>query len=214
MPLPATGPPSDKPPTMLSSANRHLLASAVAGERAGIEGLLEVLRPLVLRYCRARLGTGPRRVEDAEDCAQEVLLGVLRALPGYRHGTDRFLGFVYGIAAHKVVDSYRRHARDASVPVAEFPDSGWGLSDTSRGVEEVERRQDIEHLLGRLAPQYREILILRVILGLPARDTAAALGMPSAGAVRIAQHRALTALRQLIVARSAAADQRAEPGRM
>jgi RNA polymerase sigma-70 factor (ECF subfamily) len=52
-------------------------------------------------------------------------------------------------------------------------------------------------LMQRLPAQQREILILRVAVGLSADETAAALGM-SAGAVRVAQHRALGKLRTLV----------------
>jgi RNA polymerase sigma-70 factor (ECF subfamily) len=48
--------------------------------------------------------------------------------------------------------------------------------------------------LAELPQAQREILILRVALGMSTEETAAALGM-STGAVRVAQHRALTTMR-------------------
>ncbi|HEX3005666.1 MAG TPA: sigma-70 family RNA polymerase sigma factor, partial [Angustibacter sp.] len=51
-------------------------------------------------------------------------------------------------------------------------------------------------LLAQLPETQREILTLRVAAGWSADETARALGM-SAGAVRVAQHRALGRLRQL-----------------
>ena len=45
-----------------------------------------------------------------------------------------------------------------------------------------------------LSPQQRAVLSLRIVVGLNANDAARALGM-SAAAVRVAQHRALRALR-------------------
>jgi RNA polymerase sigma-70 factor (ECF subfamily) len=52
-------------------------------------------------------------------------------------------------------------------------------------------------LMRRLPAQQREILTLRVAVGMSTDETAAALGM-STGAVRVAQHRALTKLRAMI----------------
>ena len=52
-------------------------------------------------------------------------------------------------------------------------------------------------LLDRLPENLREIMLLRVAAGLTAEETGAALGM-TAGAVRVAQHRALTKMRQLV----------------
>ncbi len=175
--------------------DRELLVSAVAGDRNATDALLRMLRPAVLGYCRARLGSQHRRDSDAEDCAQEILLGVLGALPGYRHDVDRFLGFVFGIAAHKVVDARRRGGRDISAPVAEPRQAA--LEPLCHDGD-LEGHQRVEHLLSRLASQQRDVVILRVLVGLSARETAGALGMASEGAVRVSQHRALITLRRRI----------------
>ncbi|MET8848471.1 sigma-70 family RNA polymerase sigma factor [Amycolatopsis sp. NPDC004625] len=53
-------------------------------------------------------------------------------------------------------------------------------------------------LLQLLAPQQREVVVLRIVVGLSAEETGAALGM-SAGQVRVAQHRGLTRLRKLML---------------
>ena len=53
-------------------------------------------------------------------------------------------------------------------------------------------------LLARLPGHLRELVILRVVTGLSAEETGNVLGM-SAGAVRVAQHRALARLRALAV---------------
>ncbi len=86
---------------------------------------------------------------------------MLSALPRYRDEGRPFEAFVFGIAAHKVVDVQRAAAR-AAVPI-------------------------------------RELITLRVTVGLSAEETGRALGM-SAGAVRVAQHRALAKLRSLAAA--------------
>ena len=52
-------------------------------------------------------------------------------------------------------------------------------------------------LLRRLPRQQRELLVLRVLAGLSAQETGNELGM-SAGAVRVAQHRALARLRAIV----------------
>jgi RNA polymerase sigma-70 factor, ECF subfamily len=53
-------------------------------------------------------------------------------------------------------------------------------------------------LLDLLPAKQREILILRVVVGLSAEETADAVGS-SPGAVRVAQHRALARLRAEII---------------
>ena len=58
---------------------------------------------------------------------------------------------------------------------------------------EAQRARD---LLTRLPDHQRELVLLRVVAGLSAEETGNVLGM-SAGAVRVAQHRALARLRAM-----------------
>src|SRR5690606_40335384 len=100
-----------------------LVSAAVDGDRQSIERLLAEIRPLVVRYCRARVGRAERSFASADDVAQEVCLAVLTALPTYKDQGRPFLAFVYGIAAHKVADAHRALARNRSEPVADVRDT-------------------------------------------------------------------------------------------
>src|ERR1700754_1492022 len=98
------------------------VGAAVEGDPRAIDRVLASIRPLVVRYCRARVGRQERSFASADDVAQEVCLAVLMALPSYRDQGRPFLAFVYGIAAHKVADAHRASARNRSEPVADVPD--------------------------------------------------------------------------------------------
>ena len=176
-------------------------ARAVAGDPAAIADLVSRFHPAVHRYCRARLGRFAGSYDAADDVAQEVFVAVLAALPRYRDEGKPFAAFVFGIAAHKVADAQRAAYR-RPVPVADIPDA----PDLADGPEdEMLRRANAAQaraLLEHLSAEQREILLLRVAAGLSAEETGAALGM-TAGAVRVAQHRALVRLRALAVAEEA-----------
>jgi RNA polymerase sigma-70 factor (ECF subfamily) len=175
----------------------ELAVRAGGGDRAAVEELLTRIRPIVVRYCRARLGrTGRGAYTTADDVAQEVCIAVLGALPRYRAGGSPFTAFVFGIAAHKVADAHRGAARDRSEPFATLPEQ----ADLNAGPEAraiaLDAAGRMRGLLERLTPQHREVVVLRVAVGLTAEETGRALGMTS-GAVRVAQHRALNRLRAL-----------------
>ena len=123
-------------------------------------------------------------------------MAVVRALPRYTDEGTPFAAFVHGIAAHKVSDALRTAYRDRSTATDELPDR----PDPAAGPEDAllseERAEAARRLLDRLPPAHRELLLLRVVNGLTAEQTGAVLGM-SAGAVRVAQHRALARLRVL-----------------
>src|SRR5690349_2343970 len=89
---------------------RELTARAVGGHPAAIESLLLQIRPMVLRYCRARLGRFSGQYQSADDVAQEVCIALVSALPRYRDMGRPFVSFVFGIASHKVADAMRSAA--------------------------------------------------------------------------------------------------------
>lgn len=175
------------------------VSAAVEGDPRAIERVLASIRPLVVRYCRARVGRQERNFASADDVAQEVCLAVLTALPSYRDQGRPFLAFVYGIAAHKVADAHRAAGRNRSEPVAEVPDE----PETDAGPEQRALRQELtkqmSELLQVLPDKQREIVLLRVVVGLSAEETAEAVGS-TPGAVRVAQHRALARLRKTLSA--------------
>ncbi|MDT7786766.1 MAG: polymerase sigma-70 factor, subfamily [Pseudonocardiales bacterium] len=179
---------SNKP----EAADSHV-ALAVAGDRAAINRLLGTIRPLVVRYCRARVGS----FASADDVAQDVCLAVLTSLPSYRDQGRPFLAFVYGIAAHKVADSYRSHSRNRAEPVSEVPESVDDEAGPEQRAMQGEVSSQMAALLRVLPEKQREIVVLRVVVGLSAEETAEAVGS-TPGAVRVAQHRALTRLRREI----------------
>jgi len=173
----------------------ELVAAAMAGDRNAVGRVLTIIRPLVVRYCRARLGAPDRSSASADDVAQEVCLAVLTALPGYRVQGKPFLAFVYGIAAHKVIDAHRASARNRSEPVADVPDSVEAGDGPEQRALRVELSGEMGRLLDQLPDKQREILVLRVVVGLSAEEAAEAVGS-TPGAVRVAQHRALARLRK------------------
>ena len=183
---------------MTGSADNSTATAAAHGDRRAVAELLSTVRPLVVRYCRARVGTQERAQTSADDVAQDVCLAVLTALPGFRDQGRPFLAFVYGIAAHKVADAHRAAARNRSEPVADVPEE----PDYHAGPEQRALRNElsleVRDMLKDLPPKQREILVLRVVVGLSAEETAIAVGS-TPGAVRVAQHRALSKLRDALL---------------
>ena len=179
-----------------------LASRAVTGDRRATEDLIGVVHQMVHRYCRGRLSRFPGAEHAADDVAQEVCIAVLSALPRYRDEGKPFEAFVYRIAAFKVADLQRSAYRSAQ-PQAELPD----VIDLSDGPETLAIRtldaREARSLLDQLPETLRELVVLRVAVGLSAEETGRALGM-SAGAVRVAQHRAVQRLRAMAATASAA----------
>ncbi|ALG84176.1 sigma-70 family RNA polymerase sigma factor [Gordonia phthalatica] len=173
--------------------------AAADGDRAALTSVLESVREPVLRYCRGRIGAGERHLFSADDVAQEVLMAVMTALPRYEDQGRPFMAFVYGIASHKVADAMRSAARVKSDPVDEVPDAMDFANGPEQAALESDASRRMRDLLGTLPEKQREILVLRLVVGLSAEETAEIVGS-SPGAVRVAQHRALTKLKKTVKA--------------
>jgi len=172
-------------------------AEAVGGSRDALREVVETIRPIVVRYIRARIGSAERTGLSADDIAQEVCLAAIQALPRYQDQGRPFLAFVYGIASHKVADAHRAAGRNRSDPTDVVPER---LS-VDAGPEQMAVQSDaaarMTKLLAVLPEKQREILNLRIVVGLSAEETAEAVGS-TPGAVRVAQHRALARLKSEI----------------
>ncbi|MDO5629318.1 MAG: RNA polymerase sigma factor ShbA [Mobilicoccus sp.] len=172
-----------------------LAQAAIGGDTAALEGLMRQVRERAFRYARARLGRFPQAAGAAEDAAQEVCIAVLTSLSRYDERGVPFEAYVYSICARKVADVQRSMYRHP-VPTDEVPDR----VDLDAGPEELvvagSQADEAWELMQSLPDHQRELLTLRVAVGLSAEETASSLGM-TAGAVRVAQHRALARLRDM-----------------
>lgn len=187
-----------EPPEAMSEVDaplRDLVSAAQNDDPAARNQLLDDVHRMALRYASARLGAFSASRELAADAAQEVCVAVLQALPRYVERGVPFEAFVYSICSRKVADVQRASFR-AAVPTDELPED----VDRASGPEEMavlgDTAKRLSSLMDGLSEQHREILTLRVAVGLSADETARSLGM-TAGAVRVAQHRALAKLRKL-----------------
>jgi RNA polymerase sigma-70 factor, ECF subfamily len=181
----------------MTAPEPELVRRAVGGDQDATAALLADLRPGIVRYCRAHLGRVGGAYTTADDLAQEVCLAVLRALPRFRDEGRPFTALVYRIAAHKVTDAQRAAVRHLTVDPVEHlvnqPDAAPGPEQRAVATD-LNRR--LARLLGHLSETHREIVVLRVAVGLAADEVGSVLGM-SAAAVRMAQSRALAHLRRL-----------------
>lgn len=171
-----------------------LVPAAAAADSHAVGTLLGRLRPMIVSYCRGRLGRGSGH-PTADDIAQDVLLAAFRALPRFGHAPETFLPYTMGIARNKIADAFRKAPRDSHVPLEWAADEAVAESTPEAAALDRERRDHLAALLAELTPAQREILTLRLLVGLTPAETAEVIGS-TPGAVRVGQHRALNALRR------------------
>lgn len=167
---------------------RRWVPRAVAGEPHAVATVVGCVRPHVLSFCSARMDEVTRGHTPAEDVTQEVCLALVRALPRYRDRGASLLRFAFAIAANKVADA-RRSAHRFAAPIHDVHVPG-----PDEDVIDSELAVTARKFVDQLPEQQRWILLLRVVRGYSTERTAELLGT-TPGAVRVAQHRALTRIR-------------------
>jgi RNA polymerase sigma-70 factor, ECF subfamily len=172
-----------------------MVRDARAGDTHALGRLYDTYRDRVARFATGRLGDA----EKAEDVTSETFEAVLRNLGSYRAGTD-FEAWLFTIAHRRVADHFRRRSRRREVVLDEAALPG-PLPPAVGGPEEAvlaaERRAEVAGAFRRLRADQQEVLALRVLGGLSAVQVGEVLGK-SEGAVRVAQHRALRSLREVM----------------
>jgi RNA polymerase sigma-70 factor (ECF subfamily) len=192
----ADSPLADEPDSVAS-----LVSRAQTGDAGALDTLLREVRRAVLRYAAAQ------RIarEDAEDLAQEVCVAVIKVIPQWRDTGRSMWAFVFAVARNKVADGIRRQVRNGALGRAVAIDDGVddgaaAVPDRELGPEDLallgESTRRMERLLRMLPATQRDVLVMRAVVGLSAKETAQALGL-APGSVHVLQHRAVTKLRGL-----------------
>lgn len=169
-----------------------LMAAAQAGDARAYEALLRECLPLLRAICRARL----RDANDAEDAVQDTLLTIHRARDSYSPSRP-FRPWLVAIAERRALDRIRARGRRAGreVPM----DVAGEVASRERGAEaELDAQRAAAALRGAvqdLPTAQRTALGLTKIEDLSLAEASRRSGM-SVGALKVATHRAIGALRR------------------
>lgn len=149
------------------------------------------------------------------DVVQQTMLEAVRALPRFRGQTEaELLAWLRKVLAHVLAHEVRRYKGAQQRDVTREVSMEQSLAESSLRLRHVlpaagtsPSRQAVRHeqevllaeVLSRLPDDYREVIVLRNLQGLPHEEVARRLGR-SAGAVRMLWVRALARLREAMEA--------------
>lgn len=169
-----------------------LMRGAQDGDRVAYAGLLHELAPLLQRLVRRRLGFV--QPSDREDLLQDILLSLHAARATYDPRRP-FMPWVMSIAHHRMVDRARRHSRvwANEILVDEFADPIFDEASDRPDSEYGDPEQVRQAVKGLPAGQRTAIELLK-LRELSLKEAAVVSGM-SVGALKVAAHRAIKALR-------------------
>lgn len=161
--------------------DEELLQRAGAGDAEAFETLYRRHRDRVYRLASRFTGNEP----DALDVLQEAFLYLLRKCPGL-HLTASLTTFLYPAVKHLALNlRRRRHPATDEEILLTVPDPA--TTSTPRA--------ELAAALAGLAPEQREVVLLRFVDDMTLDEIATALDVPT-GTIKSRLHRALETLRQ------------------
>lgn len=171
----------------------ELVRRVAGGDRAAFDELYRRTSPWLAVRLR-------RRCTDEDvvaDVLQETYLAVWRAAGSYAGSVTAgsAVGWLWSIAANRLVDAFRRRARQERVPTVALLDTTAPAAEDEVMANRVD--QNFEQALLRLPPELRQVLQAMVLDDLSVRQTAVLLGMPE-GTVKTRARRARIALREAL----------------
>lgn len=165
--------------------DEKIVATAARGDQKALAAIYDAYARRLYRYFYSRLGN----VADAEDLCAQTFVGVLEALPRYRH-RNQFAAWIFQIARNKIMDHFRRQRLTSSMDES-FADLQAGR--LLENVIEDQAAEKLKMLFKLLDEDERELLRLRFVVELSFVEMAALLGRKE-DAVRKSVQRILTRL--------------------
>jgi RNA polymerase sigma-70 factor (ECF subfamily) len=176
---------------MDANEESHLIEAAKNGDSQAISQLYQAHVQPIYRYILVRV----HDPQVAEDLTSDVFVRALETLAHYEQRGLPFLGWLYRIAAGKVVDHFRQVGRRHIQPLDE------GMAVEGYTPEQVasqhwQQQQLLMHL-DTLTDEQQQVIMLRFVEGHDLKTTACLMGKKE-GAIKSLQFRALQALARLL----------------
>lgn len=172
-----------------------LMRAAQRGDAGAYGELLRAIAPCIRRVVARQRAFS--RVEDVEDVVQDVLLS-LHAVRATYDPTRPFMPWLLAIVRNRLADSARRYWRTAAREVLiDDPDVTFVEPAANSEVDTSGDLAALDDALQSLPAGQRQAIELLKLKELSLKDAAAASGA-SVGALKVATHRAMAALRKAL----------------
>ena len=170
----------------------NIIARARRGDADAFEQLVVAYRDQVFRLALRMCGSEA----DADEVAQEAFLSAWKALPNFR-GESQFSTWLYQLTTHAAIDLMRREKRQiAAADITEVSAADPAPSPQQQA-EQSEQREIVRDAILQLAPEQREVVVLRFMEELSYEEIGAVLKLPS-GTVKSRLNRAKAQLKEIL----------------
>ena len=148
----------------METDEKKLIERAYGGDPSAFNRLMAQhenrMYAVALRMCANR--------EDAQDCAQEAMVRIYRAMGSFK-GQSALATWIYRITMNTCLDELRRRKARKVTSLDSLVDNGWSPTDTGDTPEEhglrVEKQNALNQAIQSLPDDMRAAIILRDVKG-------------------------------------------------
>ena len=174
----------------------RLVEAALDGDARAFELLMEKheskMYAVALRMCQNR--------EDAQDCLQDAMLRIYKALPSFK-GQSSFSTWAYRITMNTCLDELRRKKVRQASSLDQMLDLGWSPVDennsTERHADNMELKRNLSRAIQTLPEEMRAAVVLRDVQGF-SYDEIAEMLSTNVGTVKSRISRGREKLREIL----------------
>jgi RNA polymerase sigma-70 factor (ECF subfamily) len=169
----------------------ELIERARSFDLTALAEIYDHYSPGIYRYALHLLGDP----QQAEDCTAETFTHYLQAVRSEGGPQGHLQAYLYRIAHNQITDVYRRQPPP---PLPLFDDVSCADQELIQTVVDRIEKEQVRAALVHLTPDQRQVIVLKYLEGLENEMVALALEKP-VGAIKSLQHRAIDALRRMLV---------------
>ena len=170
----------------------NIIARARRGDAGAFEQLVETYREQVYRIALRMCSNAA----DADEAAQEAFLAAWKGLPNFR-GDSQFSTWLYQLTTHAAIDLMRREKRQIAADDITEVSAADPAPSPQQQAEQSEQREIVRDAILQLAPEQREVVVLRFMEELSYEEIGAVLKLPS-GTVKSRLNRAKAQLKEIL----------------
>lgn len=171
---------------MADPGDDELVRRHLAGDRSAFGLLVERHQRRVYNLSYRMLG----RREDAADATQDAFVTAMQKLGSFR-GSSAFTTWLHRVTVNICYDALRKRSRE--IPVEEEDEASSPAAAPGDLAEESATAVDVQRALLAVPEEFRAVLIMHDVQGVPYEEIAEALGAPL-GTVKSRLHRGRVSL--------------------
>lgn len=179
---------------------RQLIERAIRGDAGAFNELMSAQERRMFAVAMRMFGNK----EDAEDCLQDAMLRIYRAISGFKFQSS-FSTWVYRVTMNTCLDELRKRKGKPNTSLDGLLDAGWMPTDGADTPEQHALRSEVRGsvygFIRELPDDMRAAVVLRDVQGLSYEDIASALDT-NVGTVKSRISRGRDKLRKKIMERS------------